>query len=260
MIRKRGLYYPILFFWITLTLNAQDGPIPSGDLINPRLNLPPRVSIEIKIGANIFSPLITHEPSAVYNATPTGKFVPGFNAGIGATIAMSGKISLFADAQFVNLSAKYLVESGNYMDEFKEELSQLSIPAGIYYHLGTGSVKYYPMAGIALNYLMYSDFSYAYHPFPTESAFTETGGFEISFERNRMHLDGLVGFGFQYQVKGYFLGLELTYRHGLRNYIDTDNMQPMQIYYGSSMPFTYQAPGFRMHGLMVNLVIQKPGQ
>ncbi|MBL7112569.1 MAG: PorT family protein [Bacteroidales bacterium] len=259
MKRSFLFYYSIIFLLITIGLNAQDGPLPSGDLINPRLNLPPRVSIGIKIGANIFSPLITHDPSAVYNTTPTGEFVPGFNAGIGAIVAMSGKISLFADVQFVSSSAKYLIESGNYLDEFKEDLNQLSIPIGVLYQLGAGGVKYYPMAGLVLNYLMYSDLSYLYHPYPTESAYTRNGGFDITFDRNRIHFDALAGFGFQYQVKGFFLGLELSYRYGLRNYIDTNDMQPMQIYSGSSIPFKYQSPGFRTHGIMVNLMIQKPG-
>ena len=260
MKRNLLLNYSILFLLIPLASNAQDGPLPSGDLINPRLNLPPRVSIGIKMGANIFSPIITHDPSALYNTTPTGEFVPGFNAGIGATVVMSSNISLFVDAQYVSSSAKYLVESGNFLDEFTEHLNQFSLPIGAQYHLGTGGVKYYPIAGIAMNYLMYSDFSYTYHPYPTESSFTRNGGFDITFERNRIHFDAMVGFGFQYQVKGYFLGLEFTYRHGLRNYIDTNDMQPMQIYHGSSLPFKYQSPGFRTHGIMVNLTVKKPGK
>ena len=208
MRRNLFLYYSAIFLWLTMAIYAQDGPIPSEDLINPRLNLPNRVSIGMKIGGNIFIPLITHAPTAVYNTTPTGEFVPGFNAGIGVTMAMTSKISLFADAQLVSSSAKYLVESGNYLDEFNEDLNQFSIPIGVQYQLGAGGVKYYPMAGLALNYLMYSDLSYSYHPYPTESPYTDIGGFDITFERNRMHFDALVGFGFQYQVKGFFLGLE----------------------------------------------------
>ncbi len=259
--RRSSLFYcSIIFLLITTGLNAQDGPLPSGDLINPRINLPPRVSIGIKIGANIFSPLITHDPSAVYSNSPTGEFVPGFNAGIGAIVDMSGKISLFADAQFVSSSAKYLVESGNYLDEFNEDLNQFSIPVGALYKIGAGGIKYYPMAGLAINYLMYSDLSYAYHPYPTESAYTNNGGFDITFDRNRVLFDALAGFGFQYQVKGFFLGLELTYRYGLRNYIDTSDMRTMQIYNGSSIPFKFQSPGFRTHAIMITLMIQKPGK
>jgi len=260
MRRNLFFYYSIFFILIAAALNAQDGPVPSGDLINPRLNLPSKVTIGLKIGANIFSPLITDNPSAVYNTTPTGEFVPGFNAGLGATISISGKISLFTDFQFISSSAKYLVESGDYFDEFKEDLNQISIPIGALYQLGAGGVKYYPMAGIAVNYLMYSDLKYAYHPYPTESAFTRNEGFDITFERNRILFDALFGFGFQYQVKGYFLGLEFSYRHGLRNYMDTDDMQPMQIYYGSSVPFKYQSPGFWTHGIIVSLIVQKPGK
>jgi len=260
MRRNLFIYIFISFVLITGALNAQDGPVPSTDLINPRLNLPSRVTIGIKIGGNIFSPLITHNPSAVNNATPTGEFVPGFNAGLGATIAMSGKISLFTDFLFISSSAKYLVESGVYLDEFVENLNQLSIPIGAQYQLGAGGVKYYPMAGIALNYLMYSDLNYAYHPFPKETPFTRNGEFDITFERNRILFDALIGFGFQYQVKGFFLGLEFSYRYGLHNYIDTDNMQPMQIYDGSSAPFKYQSPGFRTQGIVVSLIVQKPGK
>jgi len=254
------LFISFLFLHITASVDAQDGPLPTEDLINPRITLPNRVSAGIRIGANIFSPLITHDPTDVYNSSPTGEFVPGFNAGLGATVAITNKISLFADVQLISSTAKYLVESGNFEDEFTEDLSLLSLPAGIKYQAVSGGMKFYPMLGIAFNYLMFSDFSYAYHPYPNESASVESGGFDITFERNRVHFNSVLGFGLQYQVKSLYLGFEITYRHGLRNFIDSDDMQTMQIYYGSSNPFKFQSPGFRIHGIMVNLIIQKTGK
>ena len=257
------LFYPAAFFlfaWIASSVRGQDVPLPTEELINPRLSLPPRVTAGIIIGPNIFSPVITHNPTAVYSNSPEGEFVQGFQAGLRASMILKGKASLFADARFISSTAKYLVESGNYTDEFAEDMNFISIPVGALYMAGAGGIKYYPMAGIAFDYLMFSDLSYNYHPYPNEYPYTESGGFDITFERHRLHFNAILGLGFRYQVKDFFLGLEISYMHGLRNYIDTDDMKTMQVYYGSSLPFKFQSPGFRTQGILVNIVIQKPGK
>jgi len=260
MRRNRLIYCVMMFFYISSRATAQDGPLPAEELIIPKLKIPPGAAISLKIGTNIYTPIITDNPEEVYSTSPTAELSPGLNAGIGVEVELTNKISLFADFQYIQSSARYLIRSGDFTDEFIEDFKQISLPFGLLYNLGSGGIKYYPLAGICLDYLIKSKLDYAYHPYPEESGYTDYGETDITFDRNRLHLDMQIGFGFQYQVKRVFLGLEIAYRHGLINYIDTDQMQPMQIYYHTSPPFEFQSPGFRTHGIMVNLIIKKKGK
>jgi len=252
------LYYGFLvvpFF----SLVGQDGVLPPGDLIQSRIDIPGNIIMGVKLGANLSGILVTHDPKDTYTQSPETEPVPGMNVSFGAEILINQEISLFADLQYINFITKYRIATGKYHDVFEENNRMVSIPAGIYYHLGNSGVKYYPLAGLAINYLFLSDLDYQYHPFPDDSPYVQTGKINNTFDKNRIHFDGIIGLGFRYQFRAYFFSLELTYRHGLRNYKNTTELKTMQIYSGLDPPFSYQSPGYRTHLLMVNLLIQKPG-
>ena len=95
---------------------------------------------------------------------------------------------------------------------------------------------------------------YSFQPMPN---YARQGSVSLLFDRTRFLPEWHVGIGLRYQVQKYYIGTDLLYFFGLRNQNRYAEPRTVEIYEGYYPPFSYQAPGFRTHGLMINLLIQK---
>lgn len=247
----------IIISGLSLPVTGQDDVIPPRKLIKWNIRLPERLSIGIMAGSNLSLPLITHSPQNTYDFMPDVKLKPGWQVGLAGEIKITGKYILHINIQYQSLTAHSEYHPGDYKDTFNEQLQLISIPLAITYKLGKGGIRYYPMSGFSFNCLAYSKINYTYHPYADIPTYSYEGHANLLSDRNLLNFSAVLGGGFNYQIRKYFLVLELGYYHDLRNYINTDLMRITQIISEYGIPFFYQSPGFRMHGLFLNLVISK---
>lgn len=219
--------------------------------------MPEKLSIGMMAGSNLATPLITHIPENTYGFKPGVKFKPGWQVGLTGDINVSGKYILFIDIQYLRLTTYTEYDLGEYKDTYRDHFQMISIPSVISYRMGKGGIKYYPMAGFSFQYLISSKIDYSYHPYSNIPTYSYDGNADLLSDRNRLNYSAVLGTGFSYQIRKYFIILEIHYCHDLRNYINTDEMRTIQIFSEYDLPFPYQSPGFRMHGLFVNLGIRK---
>jgi len=247
----------IIICGFSLNVTGQDEMISPNKLVRWNIRLPERLSIGVMSGSNLSIPLITHIPENTYGFKPGVKFKPGWQVGLTGDINVSGKCILFIDIQYLREIAYTEYDLGEYKDTYQDHFQMISIPSVISYRLGKGGIKYYPMAGFSIHYLISSKIDYSYHPYSNIPSYSYNGNADLLSDRNRFNYSAVMGTGFSYQIRKYFISLEIRYCHDLRNYISTDEMRTIQISSEYGFPFSYQSPGFRMHGIHLNICIQK---
>ncbi|KPK86504.1 MAG: hypothetical protein AMS27_04900 [Bacteroides sp. SM23_62_1] len=247
----------VIIHVFVLNIWGQDNMIPPEKLVRLKIRLPERLTMGIMGGNNMSIPAITHIPENTYGFKPNVRITPGWQIGLTGNISVTGKYFLLFNIQYLNYSAYSKYDLADYRDTYQEHLHIFSFPSAIAYKMGKGGIKYYPIAGISINCLLDSKIDYCFHPYPDIPTYTYKGNVDMISDRNRLIYGGILGAGFTYQVRKYFMILDIRYCIDLRNYINTGVMKTIQIESEYGFPFPYQSPGFRMHGFFINLGIMK---
>ncbi len=208
---------------------------------------------EMAAGVNLSGGLITAAPEGFSKQDYKSSVAPGFQLGLFPVIEISKAWSARTGLLLSSRVFSYEIQ-GSAPGRFSERSMLTGIPAYIQYRFGIGGLSMHIFSGLHFQYLCIHHLEYSLEPVPN---YTQKGSLSLRFDRRHMVPDFHAGIGFRYQVSKYFIGAGLTYFLGLSNLNRYPGPRTAEIYDGSNPPFTYRAPGFRSHGLMLNLVIGK---